>query len=71
MKSVKLKFMGILLLSLSGTAIADNITLVLSGEEQNGKTKICEYSNSMYDFTLTLKSYQDCPHTHTFDNDSQ
>lgn len=66
----KIKIIRLCALALSASVMADNITLVLSGEEENGKSKICEYSNSIYDFTYTVKNYQDCPHTRTFDSDS-
>ena len=67
-----MKLLSIILLCFSASALADNITLQLSSEygTNNGK-KICEYSNSMYDFTLTLKDFQDCPLTKTFDNDGE
>lgn len=63
---------GVVLLLASVSSYAANITMQLSGElETSHHKKICEYSNSMYDFTLKLNDYQDCPTVKTFDNNSE
>ncbi|QHJ83770.1 MAG: hypothetical protein [Caudoviricetes sp.] len=60
---------GVALLLVNVSSYADNITMQLSSEfETNNRKKVCEYSNSMYDFTLKLNDYQDCPTVKTFDN---
>ena len=61
---------GMALLLASASSYADNITMQLSSEfETNNHKKVCEYSNSMYDFTSKINDYQDCPIVKTFDND--
>ena len=60
---------GVALLLVSVSSYADNITMQLSSEyETHNHKKVCEYSNSMYDFTLKVDDYQDCPIVKTFDN---
>lgn len=60
---------GVALLLASASSYADNITMQLSSEfETHNHKKVCEYSDSMYDFTLKINDYQDCPISKTFDN---
>lgn len=58
-----------LLLVVSVSATAGQITIPNSGEEVSGNTKYCFYSNSNYDFTYEVSENRQCPYTRTFSTD--
>ncbi|MGR7776646.1 hypothetical protein ACU6ZR_18110 [Klebsiella aerogenes] len=62
------KLILLVLLVLSGQAMATKITMTDPQEEQteNGKT-LCIYENSMYSFTYITKGA--CPYTKTFNTE--
>ena len=58
-----------LLLVVSASAAAGQITIPNSGEDVQGDTKYCYYSNSNYDFTYEVSVNRQCPGTRTFNTD--
>lgn len=65
------KIIAAVLLAVSFSVSAGQITLILSDQEVSGNNKYCFYSNANYDFTYVVSASRQCPYTRTFDTDDE
>ena len=63
------KILAVVLLALSSSVFAGQITLTDPDEYVSGDTKYCIYENSIYSFTTEVSVNRQCPYTRTFDTD--
>lgn len=64
-----MKRLLLLMLALLPTlAIATQITLILSDEQETGNAKVCTYGNATMTEVITIKPSQQCKHTMTFED---
>lgn len=67
---INLKRLIVLTLSLLPTlAHAGRITLTLTNEQETDNAKICIYSNANYTETETIRPFEQCKYTWTFEED--
>lgn len=66
---INIKGLLCVLALLPALANAEQITLILSGEQETDNAKVCIYSNAHYTETVTIRPSQQCKYTATFKDD--